>query len=64
MANALVTLCVDARRNRVANFSAENAKYTDEAIRQAFMRFLEMTNSHSRIGESIRLRFLKSLRKY
>ena len=26
MANALVTLCVDARRNRVANFSAENAK--------------------------------------
>ena len=40
MANALVTLCVDARRNRVANFSAENAKYTDEAIRQAFYEIL------------------------
>jgi beta-N-acetylhexosaminidase len=31
MENALVTLCVDARRGRVANFSAEYAKYTDEA---------------------------------
>jgi hypothetical protein len=40
MENALVTLCVDARRNRVANFSAENAKYTDEAIRQAFYEIL------------------------
>lgn len=40
MENALVTLCVDARRNRVANFSSENAKYTDEAIRQAFFEIL------------------------
>lgn len=38
--NALVNLCVDARRNRVGNFSAENAKYTDEAARAAFAEIL------------------------
>lgn len=41
--NELITLCVDACRHRVANFSAENAKYTDEAIRQAFYEILEDT---------------------
>lgn len=40
MANTLVNLCVDARRKRVANFSAENAKYTDEAVRRAFFDIL------------------------
>lgn len=38
--NALVNLCVDARRNRVANFSVENEKYTDEAARAAFTEIL------------------------
>lgn len=38
--NALVNLCVDARRNRVGNFSAENEKYTDEAARAAFVEIL------------------------
>lgn len=40
MDNTVVTLCLDACRGRVANFSAENAKYTDEAIRQAFCEIL------------------------
>jgi hypothetical protein len=38
--NALVNLCVDARRNRVGNFSAENEKYVDEAARAAFVEIL------------------------
>lgn len=38
--NPIVTLCIDACRGRVANYSAENARYTDEAVRNAFYEIL------------------------
>lgn len=38
--NKLTQLCIDARRNRVGNFSAENEKYIDEAARKGFAEIL------------------------
>lgn len=40
MANPIVTLCVDACRGRVGSYSAENARYTDEAVRNAIYEIL------------------------
>ena len=42
MNNSLVNLCVDARRGRVGNFSANGEKYTDEAARNAFAKVLDI----------------------
>lgn len=39
--NKLTQLCIDARRNRVGNFSAENEKFIDEAARRGFAEILE-----------------------
>lgn len=38
--NPIVTLCVDACRGRVTNYAADKAKYTDEAVRNAFYEIL------------------------
>ncbi len=40
MSRELITLCIDACRGRVKAYAAENAAYTDDAIRQAFKEII------------------------
>lgn len=60
----LTELMNDSLTNKVALFHAEASKYTDQAIRERFLKFLEMTGLHGRISGTIKMKFIQLSKPY